>query len=134
MIHDWASSLQCFMQLESASGGNAPDTEKDGTNNYVAMTSAFSAGLHSVMKNLPKWNKNLSENSKSYEWVNICKLPELYAKPIDTEKYVPILLKNTSFNGTQSATKEAAVTRIEMALRQAAADANISLVDGPITV
>ena len=100
------------------------------------MTSAFSAGLRNVMKCLPKWNKNLSENSKSYEWLNVRELPELYATPTDSEKsdrnYVPILVKNVSFKGTQPATKEAAATRIEMAVRLAATDANISLADGPI--
>ena len=134
MIHNWAGSLQCFMQ--NGSGGNAPYTETDGTKNYVAMTSAFSAGLRNVMKCLPKWNKNLSENSKSYEWLNVRKLPELYATPTDSEKsdrnYMPILVKNVSFKGTQPATKEAAATRIEMAVRLAATDANISLADGPI--
>jgi len=46
--------------------------------------------------------------------------------------YVPILVKNVSFKGTQPATKEAAKKCVEMAVRQAAADANISLVDGPV--
>jgi len=103
-MHNWAGSLQCFMK--KASRGNAPDTETDCTNNYLAMTSAFSAGLHNVMTCLPKWNKNLSENSKSYEWLNVRKLPELYATPIDSEEsdmcYVPILVKNVLFKGTQS--------------------------------